>query len=201
MSTPTSVDAIFDDFINRRAGALKALTNGADTRRKRAAEGETERAGGRRGRGALAPAAPAARADRRTGRAAAAPRGSAEACPLRGAPTTADAPWPRGGHPLSRRDPRGAADARPDRRQSRAESEHFHEKCDPDAENLCLYGNADATWTVSLPAEMVPPELPEPTVGINFARDGMNNKNMWLALGASPARDARAPRRRRTQRR
>jgi len=38
---------------------------------------------------------------------------------------------------------------------------------------LCLYGNPDGTWDVQLPAEEVPPELPEPALGINFARDGM----------------------------
>jgi hypothetical protein len=36
-----------------------------------------------------------------------------------------------------------------------------------------LYGNPDGTWEVQLPAEEVPPELPEPALGINFARDGM----------------------------
>lgn len=63
------------------------------------------------------------------------------------------------------------------------ESDQFFEQCNPEAENLCLYGNLDATWTVALPAEMVPPELPEPAVGINFARDGMTSRAMWLALG------------------
>jgi hypothetical protein len=29
----------------------------------------------------------------------------------------------------------------------------------------------------------VPPEIPEPALGINFARDGMNEKD-WLALVA-----------------
>ncbi|RLN31217.1 hypothetical protein C2845_PM05G37720 [Panicum miliaceum] len=33
------------------------------------------------------------------------------------------------------------------------------------------------------PAEEVPPEIPEPALGINFARDGMNEKD-WLALVA-----------------
>ncbi|KAF5476271.1 hypothetical protein F2P56_008002 [Juglans regia] len=33
------------------------------------------------------------------------------------------------------------------------------------------------------PAEEVPPELPEPALGINFARDGMNRKD-WLSLVA-----------------
>lgn len=34
-----------------------------------------------------------------------------------------------------------------------------------------------------MPAEEVPPELPEPALGINFARDGMQEKD-WLALVA-----------------
>lgn len=50
-------------------------------------------------------------------------------------------------------------------------------------ENLCLYGHADDSWEVTLPAEEVPPELPEPALGINFARDGMNRKD-WLSLVA-----------------
>lgn len=33
------------------------------------------------------------------------------------------------------------------------------------ADNLALYGEADGTWTVDLPAEEVPPELPEPCLG------------------------------------
>ena len=44
-------------------------------------------------------------------------------------------------------------------------------------------GNSDGTWTVDLPAAEVPPELPEPVLGINFARDGMDRKD-WLALCA-----------------
>jgi hypothetical protein len=50
-------------------------------------------------------------------------------------------------------------------------------------ENLCLYGLPNETWEVNLPAEEVPPELPEPALGINFARDGMNEKD-WLSLVA-----------------
>ena len=49
----------------------------------------------------------------------------------------------------------------------------FYETCDPDKENLCLYGNPDGSWEVALPAEEVPPEMPEPSLGINFARNGM----------------------------
>ena len=36
---------------------------------------------------------------------------------------------------------------------------------------------------MALPAEEVPTELPEPALGINFARDGMNRRD-WLALVA-----------------
>lgn len=51
--------------------------------------------------------------------------------------------------------------------------EEFHRQADPDRENLCLYGTNDGNWVVDLPAEEVPPEVPEPALGINFARDGM----------------------------
>jgi hypothetical protein len=50
-------------------------------------------------------------------------------------------------------------------------------------ENLCLYGYANEAWEVALPADEVPTELPEPALGINFARDGMNRRD-WLALVA-----------------
>ncbi|XP_020252956.1 PHD finger protein ALFIN-LIKE 8-like isoform X1 [Asparagus officinalis] len=61
--------------------------------------------------------------------------------------------------------------------------EKFYQLCDPDKENLCLYGLPNETWEVNLPAEEVPPELPEPALGINFARDGMDEKD-WLSLVA-----------------
>ena len=48
---------------------------------------------------------------------------------------------------------------------------------------MCLYGHPNESWEVTLPAEEVPPELPEPALGINFARDGMNRKD-WLSLVA-----------------
>lgn len=76
------------------------------------------------------------------------------------------------------------------------EVEQFWSGCSPDRENLCLYGYADGSWEVCLPCEevsprrgdvrrrgqlvptrasgptpaQVPPELPEPALGINFAR-------------------------------
>ncbi|KAI3495712.1 hypothetical protein L1887_38058 [Cichorium endivia] len=61
--------------------------------------------------------------------------------------------------------------------------EDFFRQCDPEKENLCLYGFPSEQWEVNLPAEEVPPELPEPALGINFARDGMQ-ENDWLALVA-----------------
>ncbi|KAK6151991.1 hypothetical protein DH2020_014626 [Rehmannia glutinosa] len=63
------------------------------------------------------------------------------------------------------------------------EVEDFFQLCDPEKENLCLYGFPNEHWEVNLPAEEVPPELPEPALGINFARDGMQEKD-WLALVA-----------------
>ncbi|XP_072977181.1 PHD finger protein ALFIN-LIKE 5-like [Typha angustifolia] len=61
--------------------------------------------------------------------------------------------------------------------------EDFFQQCDPEKENLCLYGFPNEHWEVNLPAEEVPPELPEPALGINFARDGMQEKD-WLSLVA-----------------
>ncbi|KAG1365683.1 PHD finger protein ALFIN-LIKE 1 [Cocos nucifera] len=64
-----------------------------------------------------------------------------------------------------------------------ADVDEFYALCDPEKENLCLYGHPSGMWEVTLPAEEVPPELPEPALGINFARDGMNRKD-WLSLVA-----------------
>nr|GEX97559.1 hypothetical protein [Tanacetum cinerariifolium] len=61
--------------------------------------------------------------------------------------------------------------------------EDFFQQCDPEKDNLCLYGFASEQWEVNLPAKEVPPELPEPALGINFFRDGMQRKE-WLALVA-----------------
>ncbi|KAJ1288686.1 hypothetical protein BS78_02G107000 [Paspalum vaginatum] len=59
----------------------------------------------------------------------------------------------------------------------------FYSFCDPEKENLCLYGLPNGSWEVALPAEEVPPEMPEPALGINFARDGMKRRD-WLSLVA-----------------
>ncbi|KAJ3673067.1 hypothetical protein LUZ60_006441 [Juncus effusus] len=61
--------------------------------------------------------------------------------------------------------------------------EKFFQNCDPDRDNLSLYGFPNETWEVNLPAEEVPPEIPEPALGINFAREGMQEKD-WLAMVA-----------------
>lgn len=70
------------------------------------------------------------------------------------------------------------------RRHFCVQVDQLWEQCDPSKENLCLYGYSDGTWEVTLPCEEVPPELPEPTLGINFARDGAP---CWLALLAGGA--------------
>jgi len=71
----------------------------------------------------------------------------------------------------------------------------FFEQCDPNKENLCLYGRPDGTWRVELPAEEVPPELPEPALGVNFARDGMAVRCLSASCARTPAaaRPPRAP--------
>ncbi|KAL3144252.1 hypothetical protein ABBQ32_004026 [Trebouxia sp. C0010 RCD-2024] len=61
--------------------------------------------------------------------------------------------------------------------------DRLYEECDPEAENLCLYGMPDGSWAVDLPAEEVPPEMPEPSLGINFSRAGMQKRD-WLMLVA-----------------
>ncbi|EFJ04726.1 hypothetical protein SELMODRAFT_432139 [Selaginella moellendorffii] len=58
----------------------------------------------------------------------------------------------------------------------------FCDECDP-VKDLCLYGLPDGEWKVTLPVEEVPPELPEPSLGINFAKDGMKRTD-WLILVA-----------------
>lgn len=55
--------------------------------------------------------------------------------------------------------------------------------CVTEKDNLCLYGFPNGGWEVNLPVEEVPPEVPEPALGINFARDGMKEKD-WLSLVA-----------------
>lgn len=59
--------------------------------------------------------------------------------------------------------------------------EVFYKLCDPNNPNLCLYGFPNQQWEVNLP----PPcsDLPEPRLGINFARGSMK-KEEWLSMVA-----------------
>lgn len=49
-------------------------------------------------------------------------------------------------------------------------------------------GYPDGSWAVGPPVEEVPPEMPEPVLGINFARDGavwqgrVNHGSGWFRL-------------------
>ncbi|XP_041996535.1 PHD finger protein ALFIN-LIKE 3-like [Salvia splendens] len=63
------------------------------------------------------------------------------------------------------------------------DAKEFIRQCDPDKANLCLFGLPNGQWKIDLPPEKVPPDLPEPALGINFARDGMQEKD-WLAYVA-----------------
>ncbi|KAF3340801.1 PHD finger protein ALFIN-LIKE 8 [Carex littledalei] len=62
------------------------------------------------------------------------------------------------------------------------EAESFYRRCDPEKDELGLYGLPNGTWDVKFPEELVPPDMPEPTLGINFARYG--SKEEWLAIVA-----------------
>ena len=46
-------------------------------------------------------------------------------------------------------------------------------------DDLCLSGLPNENWKVHIPAPDVPPEFPEPMLGINFLRDEME-RNEWL---------------------
>ncbi|KAJ0735187.1 putative chromatin regulator PHD family [Helianthus annuus] len=59
----------------------------------------------------------------------------------------------------------------------------FFAQCDSDKDNLCLYGYPDGSWEVTLPSHEVPPVIPDPALGINFARNKMS-RDEWLYLVA-----------------
>ncbi|XP_024317774.1 PHD finger protein ALFIN-LIKE 3, partial [Brachypodium distachyon] len=61
-----------------------------------------------------------------------------------------------------------------------ADQDEFFRQCDPDKKALSLYGHESGEWEVMLPTEMLPAELPEPALGINYARDSMNRLH-WLS--------------------
>ncbi|KAI9100868.1 hypothetical protein K1719_023992 [Acacia pycnantha] len=57
--------------------------------------------------------------------------------------------------------------------------DQFYAQCDPNEEELCLYGDSNGRWRVALPPEDAPPDLPEPVRGINLYRDLMSRDD-WL---------------------
>ncbi|KAK1402028.1 PHD finger protein ALFIN-LIKE 4-like [Heracleum sosnowskyi] len=61
------------------------------------------------------------------------------------------------------------------------DAEKFYQACDPDRDNLCLFGTPTGRWEVKLPVEEVPSEVPEPILGINFSRDGMH-RSKWISI-------------------
>lgn len=50
-------------------------------------------------------------------------------------------------------------------------------------DNLCLFGYPNRRWEVNRPVAYLPPEIPEPTLGINFCGNGMRRKD-WFSLVA-----------------
>ncbi|KAK9068938.1 hypothetical protein SSX86_013054 [Deinandra increscens subsp. villosa] len=50
-------------------------------------------------------------------------------------------------------------------------------------EDLCLFGYPNESWGVAKPSEKVPAAIPEPSTGINFARDSMDRTD-WLYMVA-----------------
>eukprot|EP01024_Parvocaulis_polyphysoides_P014794 TRINITY_DN16201_c0_g1_i1.p1 TRINITY_DN16201_c0_g1~~TRINITY_DN16201_c0_g1_i1.p1 ORF type:complete len:181 (+),score=20.60 TRINITY_DN16201_c0_g1_i1:67-609(+) len=64
------------------------------------------------------------------------------------------------------------------------QQDQLYEQCDPKKEeNLCLFGELDGSWSVRQPEECVPPQIPEPCLGINYARDGLRRED-WLQIVA-----------------
>ncbi|MFS7988035.1 putative chromatin regulator PHD family [Helianthus anomalus] len=68
------------------------------------------------------------------------------------------------------------------------DADTFFALCDPGVvkvyykDNLCLYGYSNGSWEVTLPTENVPSDIPDPVLGINFARDDMDRKDWLLAV-------------------
>nr|KYP33592.1 PHD finger protein At5g26210 family [Cajanus cajan] len=63
------------------------------------------------------------------------------------------------------------------------DADQVYDLCDPEKENLCLYGHSDESWEVCLPEEQVPTDIPEPALGINFGREGINRSD-WFRMVA-----------------
>lgn len=166
-----TVDDVFSDFLGRRRGIIKALT--VDVRCRGGGGATALPAGTGRLAGAASRCTTATRLAR---------WGAAQLC--RASTRVRDASralGPAAGRAWysRRRRPRAALTVAPAATSLQVDA--FSELCDPSKDNLCLYGYADGTWEVSPPCEEVPPELPEPTLGINFARDG----GCWMSWYAA----------------
>ncbi|XP_039172870.1 PHD finger protein ALFIN-LIKE 3-like [Eucalyptus grandis] len=64
------------------------------------------------------------------------------------------------------------------------DAELFYQQCDPEEEPMSLYGLPNGTWELRLPEEMVPPDLPEPTLGVNFGK-AETSLDQWLQTVAA----------------
>ncbi|KAL2460622.1 PHD finger protein ALFIN-LIKE 3 [Abeliophyllum distichum] len=62
--------------------------------------------------------------------------------------------------------------------------DRFYQECDPEKDALCLFGLPNETWEVKKPLDMVPPEFPDPVLGINIVRDDARGKEYWLSYVA-----------------
>ncbi len=52
---------------------------------------------------------------------------------------------------------------------------------DPDLRNMALTATPDGAWSLADPCTRLPAPLPEPTAGVNFAREGMHPTD-WAVL-------------------
>ncbi|KAF8019260.1 hypothetical protein BT93_G0053 [Corymbia citriodora subsp. variegata] len=60
----------------------------------------------------------------------------------------------------------------------------FYQQCNPEEEPMCLFGLPDGTWELRLPKDMVPPDLPEPTLGVNYGKTE-TSVDQWLRTVAA----------------
>ena len=56
--------------------------------------------------------------------------------------------------------------------------------CADQSRVLCLFAHDDGRWTVDEPSPQVPPDLPEPVLGINLVLPAMHEVN-WLDFVAA----------------
>lgn len=49
---------------------------------------------------------------------------------------------------------------------------------------MCLFGLPDGSWELRLPEDMVPPDLPEPMLGVNYGKDETPLEQWLLTVAA-----------------